>query len=439
MSAGQEAAAGHDQDGPSTSQKASAEHNWAGNLTYQASEVAHPRSVDELHEAMTRPGRKRLLGSRHSFNTIADTTGTLICLDQMPAMLEVHEDSVTVAGGMRYGDLAPALHQQGFGLNNLASLPHISVAGAVATGTHGSGDRVGTLSSAVRSLEIMAPDGSVHTLRRGEPDFDGAVVNLGALGAVITVELDVEPTYEVAQTVFEAPRWDAVMENLDAVTGLGRSVSIFTTWSRTDVADQMWVKAPVPAQVDQAETDALVELLDARVADGKRHPLPGVSAASCSEQGGLPGPWYDRLPHFQLEFTPSAGAELQSEYLVPRQDAVEAFEAVRGLADRIRPLLQANEIRTMRGDDLWLSPAFAGDTVGFHFTWHPDQEGVTALLPALEEALPASARPHWGKLFALDATALRARFPRWEDFARLRRHFDPDGRLRNDFLASVGL
>ncbi|MDZ5077907.1 FAD-binding protein [Nesterenkonia sp. HG001] len=408
-------------------------------MTYRAHEVLHPRSVDELRAAMTRPGPKRLLGSRHSFNTIADTDGTLICLDLMPPVLEVHQDSVTVAGGMRYGDLAPNLHQQGLALGNLASLPHISVAGAVSTGTHGSGDQIGTLASAVRTLTIMAPDGTIHTLRRGEPNFDGAVVSLGALGAILTLELDVEPTYEIAQTVLEQPRWEAVLENFDDVTRLGRSVSIFTTWSRTDVADQIWVKSAVPAQVTQAESDDLVELLGARRATEKRHPLPGVSAESCSEQGGIPGPWYDRLPHFQLGFTPSAGAELQTEYLVPRRDAAAALEAVRGLATEIRPLLQANELRTMSGDRLWLSPAHEEDTVGFHFTWRPEQAAVTALLPRLEEALPASARPHWGKLFTFPAEEVRSRFPRWDDFAGLRDRFDPEGALRNDFLASLGL
>ncbi|GAB3189073.1 D-arabinono-1,4-lactone oxidase [Nesterenkonia suensis] len=413
--------------------------NWAGNLAYHAHSVQHPGSIDELRADMTRPGPKRLLGSRHSFNTIADTTGTLISLDQMPPVLEVHEGSVTVGAGMRYGDVAPTLHAQGFALNNLASLPHISVAGAVATGTHGSGDRVGTLASAVRAVEIMSPDGSIHSLRRGDPDFDGAVVNLGALGAVLTVELDLEPTYQIAQTVLEAPHWDAMLQNLDAVTRLGRSVSIFTTWGRTDIADQIWIKAAVPAEVSDAETDALVETLGAHRATEKRHPLPGVSPESCSEQLGHPGPWFERLPHFQLAFTPSAGAELQTEYLVPRRDAIAAIEAVRGLADRISPLLQANEVRTMCGDDLWLSPAHAEDTVGLHFTWHPQQDAVLALLPDLEAALPDSARPHWGKLFTFPAEAIQTRFPRWEDFARLRQRFDPEGVLRNEFLASLGL
>ena len=418
----------------------STERNWAGNLAFHASRVRHPESVDEVRDALADGGPVRMLGTRHSFNDIADTTGTLIALDRMPHVIEVTEarDAVRVSGGLRYGDLASQLEAQRLALANLASLPHISVAGAVATGTHGSGDGIGSLASAVRALTILTAAGELRELRRGDDGFDGAVVSLGALGAVIGLTLDVEPTYAVAQRVFDGPRWDAILADLDAVTGAGTSVSIFTRWQRTDAADQLWIKQRQPDDRAGAR-NALVAALGATPADGKRHPILGVDPEACSEQDGVPGEWFERLPHFRLAFTPSAGLELQSEYLVPRADAIAAIETVRSLADRIAPLLLVNEIRTVRADDLWLSSSYGTDAVGIHFTWRQDEPAVRALLPEIEAALPPTARPHWGKISTLDPAEVRSRYARWGDFAALAQSFDPERRFVNARLEALSL
>lgn len=414
--------------------------NWAGNLTYRAERVARPTGLDELAEqlaAARRDGRTvRTLGSRHSFNTIADTDGILVDASALAGeVADLGDGAFRVPGGMRYGELALELRRHGRALSNLASLPHISVAGAVATGTHGSGDRTGSLASAVRAVHAVGPDGA-RTWRRGDDGFDGAVVSLGALGVVTALELDTEPDYEVAQHVFDGPRWDDILADLDAVTGAGTSVSLFTRWQRTDAADMLWIKQRTDTgPVD----DALPARLGAVPSDGPRHPIIGVDATACTAQGGAPGPWHERLPHFRLEFTPSAGAELQTEYLVPRADAVAAIEAVRALADRIAPLLLVNEIRTVAADDLWLSSSYGTDAVGLHFTWRPDQPAVEQLLPVIEAALPASARPHWGKVFTLPDDEVRARYPRFDDFAALRAAVDPDRLFVNGFLERLGL
>lgn len=418
----------------------SSERNWAGNLVYGAAGLVHPQSLDEAREVIVSRERVRMLGTRHSFNDIANTDGALIALDRMPRVIEISDarDSVRVSSALRYGDIAPALEAAGLALANLASLPHISVAGSVATGTHGSGDRIGSLATAVRALTLLTASGETRELRRGDPGFDGAVVSLGALGAVIDLTLDVEPTYAVAQHVFEAPRWDAILADLDAVTGAGTSVSIFSTWQRTDAADQLWVKQRQPD--DRAdEHAAVVAALGALPAAGKRHPILGADPQACSEQGGVPGPWFERLPHFRLAFTPSAGLELQSEYLVPRGDAMAAIEAVRALADRIAPLLMVNEIRTVRADDLWLSSSYGTDAVGIHFTWKPDEGAVRELLPVIEAQLPESARPHWGKISTLDGAEVRSRYARWDDFAALAARVDPERRFVNRYLERLGL
>ncbi|CAH0126437.1 MULTISPECIES: D-arabinono-1,4-lactone oxidase [unclassified Microbacterium] len=414
--------------------------NWAGNLTYRAAELAEPASVDEARELIARSRSIRVLGTRHCFNDIADTAGTQLSLAGLPPVIEVTEarDAVRVAGALRYGDLAPVLEAQGLALANLASLPHISIAGAVATGTHGSGDRTGSLASAVRAVSLLTADGGVRTVTRGEADFDGVVVSLGALGAVLDVTLDLQPSVPYAQHVFEHPRWDAVLEDLDAVTSAGTSVSIFSTWQRTDDADQIWVKQAQP-DATRDEREAVMARLSAAAATHRRHPILSEPAEAATEQDGVPGPWFLRLPHFRMDFTPSAGAEIQSEYLVPRADAVAAIEAVRAMADRIAPLLLVNEIRTVQEDDLWLSSSYGTDAVGLHFTWRPDEPSVRALLPELEAALPSSARPHWGKVFTLPGDEVRARYPRWDDFAQLRDRLDPERKFVNDYLERFGL
>lgn len=424
----------------------SAELNWAGNLVYRSSSIEHPSSVDELRKILGREGAVRVLGSRHCFNDIADTTGIQIVLDRMPRVIEVSAagDAVRVSAGLRYGDVAPVLEEQGLALANLASLPHISIGGAVATGTHGSGDGIGSLASAVRAVTLVTASGDLVSLSRGDDGFDGAVVALGALGVVVDLTLDVEPSHQVAQHVFEHPSWDAILRDLDAVTGAGTSVSVFSTWQRTDVADQIWIKQRVPSTRADARDlgsarSALAASLGAAPAEGKRHPILGVDPEACTEQGGVAGAWFEHLPHFKLEFTPSAGAEIQSEYLVPRADAVAAIDTVRGLADRIAPLLLVNEIRTVRADDLWLSSSYGTDAVGIHFTWKPDERAVRELVPVIEAALPASARPHWGKVFVIDGAEVRARYPRWDDFAALAARFDPRRRFMNEYLERVGV
>ena len=409
--------------------------NWAGNVTYSAGRVAEPVTVAELQELVASEERLRVVGSRHCFNDIADTTGVHVSLARLepegPA--RVGEGTFRVPAWWRYGDLVPALRAEGVALANLASLPHISVAGAVQTGTHGSGDAVGSLATQVSAVELVDGRGALVRLERGDADFDGAVVGLGALGVVTHVELDVAPERPVAQWVYEGARLDAVLGDLSSVTGAGDSVSMFTTWADPLVISQVWVKSAAEPRAGAVVAAGAVP------ADGPRHPIAGIDPEPCTPQLGQYGPWYDRLPHFRLEFTPSVGAELQSEYLVPRAEAVAAVEAVAALAERIAPLLFVCEIRTMAADRLWLSPAYGADTVGIHFTWHPDEAAVRAFLPTLEAALPDTARPHWGKVFTLPGDRVAARFPRWQDFAGLRARMDPDRRFANAYLDQLGL
>lgn len=411
--------------------------NWAGNVAFRAREVLTPRTIDELRQVVSTEPRIRVIGSRHSFSDIADTDGALVSISELArrddVVVAADRATVRVPAGIRYGDLVPTLEREGLALRNLASLPHISVAGAVQTGTHGSGDGVGSLATQVAGLEILTASGAVIEVRRGDEDFAGHVVGLGALGIVTRLHLDVEPAYEVAQTVYEGVTWDAALADVDALTSAGSSVSLFTRWTDPDRIDQVWVKTRVGAPTGDLQRFGGIP------ADGARHPLPGVDPTPCTPQGGEPGPWYDRLPHFRLAFTPSSGEELQSEYLVPRSDVGAAIAALRSLAAPVAALLLVCEVRTMAADDLWLSPAYGTDAVGLHFTWRPDESAVRAFLPTLEAALPDTARPHWGKVFTMSGTEIARRYPEWDRFIALRHRLDPERRFGNDYLERLGL
>ncbi|GIH03216.1 putative xylitol oxidase [Rhizocola hellebori] len=386
--------------------------NWAGNVIFGAREFHQPSTVDEVRALVARSERIKAVGSGHSFSLIADTQGDLVSLRQLPPLMEIDSAAMTVkvAAGVRYGELAPFLHSHGYALANLGSLPHLSVAGATATATHGSGDRNGNLATSVASLDLVTAQGDTVTLDRAS----GAVVNLGALGIAVAVTLDIEPAFQISQRVYRnLPELD-----LD-IFASAYSVSMFTQW-RGESLDQVWVKERVGAQTQawQGKQPAMAPM----------HPIAGMPADSCTPQLGEPGPWYERLPHFRLEHTPSAGDELQSEFFVPRSQAVQAFQAINGIRERVAAVLQISEIRTIAADELWMSPCYQRESVAFHFTWIKDPAAVLPVVQALEEELaPFEPRPHWGKVFTMRPAV-------HPGFAGLIELYDPAGKFRNPFL-----
>jgi xylitol oxidase len=409
--------------------------NWAGNIEYSTDRIQTSTSLAQVQDYVKTQPKLKVLGTRHCFNNIADSKDGFLSLKPMDEVISLDpaKRTVTVAGGITYGQLCPYLDGKGFALHNLASLPHISVAGACSTATHGSGQRNGNLATAASGLEVATADGTIVNLSRerdGET-FNGAVVGLGALGVITKVILDIQPRFMMRQYVYEDLPLRELKEHFDAIESSGYSVSLFTDWQKQRI-NAVWIKSRIE---EGQEFHASPEFFGAKLATRNLHPITALSAENCTEQMGVPGPWYERLPHFRMGFTPSAGKELQSEYFVPRQQAVEAILAVEKLHDQVSPSLLITEIRTIAADHLWMSPCYEQDCVTIHFTWKPDWPAVSKLLPVIERELaPFNARPHWGKLFTTSPAQLKSIYKKMPEFVELSRRYDPQGKFRNDYL-----
>lgn len=409
--------------------------NWSGNLEYSTDNVHYPKTVEQVQEVVKKCDKLKALGSRHSFNKIADSAENQVSLKEMNKVVSLDKASntVTVEGGMRYGELAPYLHENGYALPNLASLPHITVAGACATATHGSGVKNGNLSTAVSAIEFVNASGDLVTLSKKKDggQFYGAVVGLGGLGVVTKLTLDLQPAFNMKQVVYRNLPMSELKNNFDNIQSKGYSVSLFTDWKNKNI-NEVWIKSRVEAgDITAAE----LELYGASLATKNMHPIEGQSAENVTEQMGVPGPWYERMPHFKMGFKPSAGKELQSEYFVPVEDAYEAMMAIEKLHEKITPHLFISEVRTINADNFWMSPCYKKTCVAFHTTWKQEVDTVMSLLPLIEETLaPFNAKPHWAKLFTMSPSVLQSRYEKLADFKQLINQYDPNGKFRNEFL-----
>lgn len=409
--------------------------NWAGNVEFSTGNVHYPKTVADVQNVVKKCNKLKALGSRHSFNRIADSTYNLVSSKELNKVVSLDKASntVTVEAGMKYGELAPYLHEHGYALHNLASLPHITVAGAIATATHGSGVKNGNLSTGVSAIEFVNAAGDLVTLskKKDGEQFDGAVVGLGALGVVTKVTLDLLPTFNMKQVVYRNLPMSELKDNFDNLQSKGYSVSLFTNWKNKNI-NEVWIKS----RVDEGNvTPAELDLYGAKPATQNMHPVEDQSAESVTQQMGVPGPWYERMPHFKMGFKPSTGKELQNEYFVPIEHAYDAMMAIEKLSDKITPHLFISEIRTINADNLWMSPCYKQTCVTFHTTWKPETGAVMGLIPLIEKELaPFNARPHWAKLFTMPPSVLQSRYERLNDFKKLINQYDLKGKFKNEFL-----
>ncbi|SDF70531.1 FAD-binding protein [Klenkia brasiliensis] len=400
------------------------EQDWAGTYTYTA-RVERPRTTEELQEVVRGARAVRALGTRHTFNGLADSPGVLVDLTALPDRVQVRDDgTVAVTAGTTFGALARELQRHGRALHNLGSLPHISVGGAVATGTHGSGDRAGALATAVRSFRRVGPDGEVAEVSRD--DVAAQAVALGSTGVVTELVLATEPTYDVRQDVYRG----APLADVAGAFAAGDSVSAFTRW---DGSADLWVKTRLPADVPD-------ELLGAPRDPVSRDRITDEIVGNVTPQGGVPGPWHERLPHFRHDATPSNGDEVQSEFFVDRADTTDVVAALAGVADRFREHLVVGELRTVAADDLWLSMAHGRDSLAVHFTWRRTPGTLAEAVPLVTEVLaPFGARPHWGKAHPLRAAELAAVVPCLDRARELFDALDPDGVFASPSVVALGV
>jgi xylitol oxidase len=446
--------------------------NWAGNYTYNSSSLFQPHTVEEIINIIKQHPRLKVLGTRHCFNDIADSKDHFLSLSHLnkivgiaaptpginaasgpapapadaaflrapaPAGTPASPDStptVTIEAGVQYGELATWLNDRGYALHNLASLPHISVAGGCATATHGSGILNGNLSSAVAAMEMLTATGEIVAWSREKDpeEFPGVIVHLGGLGVITKMSLSIQPAYQVRQFVYEGLHLSQLEDNFEEIMSAGYSVSLFTDWRNKNI-NEVWIKARVGEGTHWQEHG---DFFGATAATRDLHPISNISPENCTEQMGVPGPWHERLPHFRMGFTPSSGTELQSEYFVPRERSREAIRAVEQLHEKISPHLLISEIRCIAADDCWMSPCYRQPCTAIHFTWQQDWPAVSRLLPMIERQLaPFGARPHWGKLFTMPHKRIAALYEKLPDFQRLVKKYDPTGKFRNDYLDTV--
>jgi xylitol oxidase len=405
--------------------------NWSGTVTFQDSKTLAPKSVDELAKIVASEPKIRARGSAHCFNAMADTNSVAVTFANMPQDIVIDKDRaiVSVPAGMKYGELAVALNDRGWAIHNMASLPHISVAGAIATATHGSGVGNGNLATAVRGLEIILPDGNIKRVTLEDPDFAGYVVGLGLVGIVSSVDLAIEPTFNIEQTVYRGMSRETYAANLDEIMSLAYSVSYFTTWAAAG-GGEVWAKF-------RSGSKAPAGLFEAYPATSNRHPLPGLNPEPCTEQMAVSGPWHLRLPHFKMEFTPSAGDEIQSEFFVDRKDAPAAIAALEKIAPQINEILWVTEIRAIAPDNLWMSPHYQRDSIGIHFTWKK-VDAVYEMVKVVEAVLaPFNYRPHLGKVFSASPEYLKSVMPKMSDFTKLVKQLDPSNKFGNAFTDNL--
>lgn len=404
--------------------------NWATNIEFHDSQTLHPRSIDELAGIVKSNKKVRVRGSGHCFNTIADSYETVVVLDQLQHENRIDHSTLTanIGAGLNYAQIAEFLQPQGFALHNLASLPHISLAGAISTGTHGSGIKNGALHTALKSITIMRPNGEVTTLTKDRhSEFEATVVGLGVTGIFLSSEVEIQPSFEIYQSVYGEMPHQHFQENLIEILSGAYSVSYFTTWSDLEIGD-VWFKSKNPTPS---------EYFGVKERDVKAHPIFGEDPESTTEQFGVPGPWHLRLPHFRIDAKPSAGNELQSEFFVASENAPAAFAAIKKISPAFRHQLLVTEIRSIAADEHWLSPAYQRETIAFHCTWKNHAE-VPSLVALIEEALqPFSFRPHMGKLFNVGFDHLRQVIPQFDSFLEFVRNFDPENKFGNEFTNNL--
>ncbi|MEV6603386.1 D-arabinono-1,4-lactone oxidase [Kutzneria sp. NPDC051319] len=425
--------------------------NWAGTARSQPVHVARPRDVSEIAEAVTVAAKDgftvRPRGSGHSFTSIAATDGVAIDLGEWSGVVRADRENhlVTVRSGTPLHRLNAELHRLGMAMANLGDIDAQTISGAISTGTHGTGARLGGLSTQVRALELVLADGSVVTCSPDErPDlFSAARVGLGALGVISTVTLQCVPAFALQAREFPQPL-DAILERFDPLCDSEDHVEFH--WFPHSDRVQVKHNIRLPADASIAPLSRARQFYEYEVMENSAFGLvcklgravPSVVPTLNRVCASL---WSERSysdHSFRVFTTPRRVRFVETEYAVPRESLHDMLREFRAAIPRLRhPVIVPVEVRVAAADDIPLSTAYGRDSayIAIHqYVGMPYRE----YFDCFERIAGAvGGRPHWGKMHTLDASVLATRYPRFDDFRALRATVDPNGVFRNAYLDTV--
>ncbi|KAI1700234.1 d-arabinono-1,4-lactone oxidase domain-containing protein [Ditylenchus destructor] len=356
-------------------------HNWGNNFRFSTQNIQYPTSVEEVQQIVRNANKLRVVGTRHSFSKIADSPNTMLSTLALKNIIgfDPTVPSITVQAGITYTDLNPFLPNYG----------------------------------------------------PNDPELKAIAVGLGAFGVITQVELEVEPTFNLTNYVFVNMPEQDIYDHFDEIENLGYSVQLFTDFSTPGVWDQVWVWV---RSDENSNVGNMQNLYGATRTHEQVTAIEALPPTYLMEQG-KEQPWYYGLVDYHLGLSGFDGAEIQSEYFMPYENAIPAIQAVSNFSDLIAPRVYTMLIRTIKGDDLWMSESFNETTVAIHFTWKPNMTAVMEVLPQIEQALlPYGARPHWGKVFAQGPETYLHRYPKLNQWKQLAETLDPTHKFRNKFL-----
>jgi FAD-linked oxidoreductase len=415
--------------------------NWARTASCAPAAFARPRSEDELREVLRGAKRAKVVGGGHSWSDAACTDGVLISLDALDEVVSIDDRKVTVEAGIRLDALNEELARRGLALGVIGSIARQSVAGAIATGTHGSGPRHGSLASLVCGLRLMLADGSVRDLAPGDDLFDAALVSLGALGVDTRVTLACEPAFRLEELAGPV----AFDEAIERIPRLARDEAYVKLWwlPHTDVVQIYRYRRTEEPATSRAFVRWFDQHVVNRIVFAAALRFSGWFPASIPRINALVRALYfrptRRIARSDLALTiamPPLHEEV--EYAIPIERAAEALRGMRALIERER--LRVNfvvELRFVAADRAWMSPAYGRDSA-YVGAYMARAEGIDRYFAAFErEMIALGGRPHWGKQFSLGAAQLRDLCPNHARFRALRDSLDPGRLFDNGFLRRV--
>jgi FAD-linked oxidoreductase len=417
--------------------------NWSRTVSWHPAQVAAPASLSgvatAVREARRRGDGLRVIGSGHSFTPLVTTAGTTLTLDRLRGLVDADPAArrATLRAGTKLHDVGPLLDRHGIAMENLGDVDRQALAGALLTGTHGTGERFGILATQIAGMRLVTGRGEVLEIAEDDEDLLAAArVSLGLLGVVTDVTLRTVPRFRL-RYVAERRRLDDVLDDLDDTVARHRHFEFF--WlphsEHVQAKAQDVTELPPTSAWRQHLNEVLRENVALLSVSEVARTFPGLAPVIGRLSGRLVG-HVEGVDACHRVFANRRWFRFnEMEYNLPRAALPGVLAELRSLIERQRLRVHLPvEVRFASGDDIWLSPAFQRDSAYVAVHTYEDQPFRRYFLAAEEIFAAHGGRPHWAKVHSLSPEALRARYPRWEDFLRIRAELDPDGVFLNPYL-----